>query len=54
MNFGRADLTPFWVADMDFRSAPEITEALRERVEFGVFGYPTERTETYRAAVANW
>jgi cystathionine beta-lyase len=54
INFGRADLTPFWVADMDFKSAPEITEALRERAEFGVFGYPTEQTETYRAAVANW
>ena len=54
INFGRADLMPFWVADMDFRSAPEITEALRERAEFGVFGYPTEQTETYQAAVADW
>jgi cystathionine beta-lyase len=54
INFGREDLLPFWVADMDFRSAPEITEALRERVEFGVFGYPTEQTEIYREAVANW
>ncbi|MDR0651750.1 MAG: PatB family C-S lyase [Synergistaceae bacterium] len=54
INFGRADLIPLWVADMDFRSAPEITEALRERAAFGVFGYSTEQTETYRAAVANW
>ncbi|MDR3165986.1 MAG: PatB family C-S lyase [Synergistaceae bacterium] len=54
INFGREDLLPFWVADMDFRSAPEITEALRERVEFGVFGYPSEQMETYREAVANW
>jgi cystathionine beta-lyase len=52
--FGRDDLLPFWVADMDFKSAPEITEALRERAEFGVFGYPTEQTETYRVAVADW
>jgi cystathionine beta-lyase len=54
INFGRTDLMPFWVADMDFRSAPEITEALRECAEFGVFGYPTEQTEIYRAAVADW
>ena len=54
INFGRTDLIPLWVADMDFRSAPEITEALRERVEFGVFGYPTEQTERYQAAVADW
>ncbi|MDR0764926.1 MAG: PatB family C-S lyase [Synergistaceae bacterium] len=54
INFGREDLMPFWVADMDFRSAPEITEALRERAGFGVFGYPTEQTEKYRTAVANW
>jgi cystathionine beta-lyase len=54
LNFGRADLMPFWVADMDFRSAPEITEALRGLAEFGVFGYPTEQTEKYRAAVAGW
>jgi cystathionine beta-lyase len=39
---------------MDFRSAPEIIEALRKQVEFGVFGYATEQTEKYRAAVANW
>ncbi|WP_252176360.1 PatB family C-S lyase [Endozoicomonas sp. 4G] len=33
------DILPFWVADMDFKSAPEILEALRQRVEHGVFGY---------------
>lgn len=51
--FGRKDLLPFWVADMDFRSAPEIADALRERVKFGVFGYPV-MTEAARAAVAKW
>jgi cystathionine beta-lyase len=33
------DVIPMWVADMDFRSAPAIVQALRERVEHGVFGY---------------
>jgi len=35
----RSDLDPFWVADMDFTSAPEIIEAIRSRVDHGVFGY---------------
>ena len=38
--FGREDLLALWVADMDFRSAPEIVDALRKQVDFGVFGYP--------------
>ncbi|WP_257254384.1 MULTISPECIES: PatB family C-S lyase [unclassified Endozoicomonas] len=33
------DILPFWVADMDFKSAPEIIEAMQQRVEHGVFGY---------------
>ncbi len=33
------DILPFWVADMDFKSAPEIIEALHQRIEHGVFGY---------------
>lgn len=33
------DILPFWVADMDFRAAPQILEALHERIEHGVFGY---------------
>jgi cystathionine beta-lyase len=52
--FGKDGLMPFWVADMDFRSAPEIIDALREKIEFGVFGYPTEQIGKYQAAVANW
>lgn len=35
----RSDLDPFWVADMDFQSPPEVISALQERVEHGVFGY---------------
>lgn len=33
------DVLPLWVADMDFPVAPEIQEALRRRVDHGVFGY---------------
>lgn len=35
----RPELDPFWVADMDFASAPAILEALHRRVDHGVFGY---------------
>ena len=35
----RPELDPFWVADMDFISAPAILEALHRRVDHGVFGY---------------
>ncbi|MCC6956338.1 MAG: putative C-S lyase, partial [Anaerolineales bacterium] len=31
---------PMWVADMDFRAAEPVLQALRERVDHGVFGYP--------------
>ncbi|MDE6378492.1 MAG: cystathionine beta-lyase, partial [Duncaniella sp.] len=33
------DVIPLWVADMDFRTAPAVTEALMRRVESGIFGY---------------
>ena len=35
----RSDLDPLWVADMDFTSPPAVIEALRKRVDHGVFGY---------------
>lgn len=35
----RPELDPFWVADMDFASPPEILAALHRRVDHGVFGY---------------
>ena len=47
------DIIPMWVADQDFRTAPCIIEALRKRVEHGVFGY-THVPETYYEAVRHW
>lgn len=44
---------PMWVADMDFRTAPEVIEALRERVDHGVFGYTEIKDEWYNAYI-NW
>lgn len=44
---------PMWVADMDFRTAPEICEALAARLEHGVFGYNIVPDEWY-SAIQNW
>lgn len=46
-------LLPFWVADMDFKTAPVILEALEERVRHGIFGY-TDGQERYFRAVEKW
>lgn len=44
---------PMWVADMDFATAPEITEALSARLSQGVFGY-SNVPKAWRAAYAGW
>ena len=51
--FGRDDLIPLWVADMDFLSPPAITEALMERTKHGVFGYTVSHDEYY-LSIINW
>lgn len=51
--FGYEDLTPLWVADMDFKSPPAIIEALKQRVEHGVFGY-TLPSQAYTNSIVNW
>lgn len=43
------EVIPLWVADMDFRTAPCVIEALRRRVEHGVFGYTLVGDEYYEA-----
>ena len=45
------DILPLWVADMDFRAAPEVIAALQERVEHGVFGYARPTAATIEAVV---
>ncbi len=49
----RQGVLPLWVADMDFATAPCIIDALRRRVDHGVFGY-TLVTEPYYDALINW
>lgn len=47
------EVIPMWVADMDFKTAPCVIEALRDRVEHGVFGY-TLPSDSYYEAVISW
>lgn len=47
------DVIPLWVADMDFKAAPAILEALKKRVKHGVFGY-TLVPDSYYEAIINW
>ena len=48
-----ADVIPLWVADMDFKAAPAILEAVKKRAEHGVFGYNIV-PESYYEAVISW
>ncbi|MCD8180841.1 MAG: pyridoxal phosphate-dependent aminotransferase [Firmicutes bacterium] len=45
---------PMWVADMDFRTAPEIIDALNKRASHGIFGYSTVPDEWYDAYIDWW
>lgn len=45
------DVLPMWVADMDFETAPVIVEALRRRVEHGIYGYARPVKSTVDAVV---
>ena len=44
---------PMWVADMDFRAAPPVLDALERRLRHGVFGY-TKVPDAYFEAVKGW
>ncbi|WP_321332973.1 PatB family C-S lyase [uncultured Bacteroides sp.] len=51
--WGRKDLIPLWVADMDFRTPSFIIEALKKRLENEVLGY-TMKPEAWYSAIINW
>ncbi len=51
--FGRSDIIPLWVADMDFESPPAVKEALQKRVAHGTFGYTGESFNYYKG-ILDW
>ena len=51
--YGRDDLLPLWVADMDFETPEFITDALRKRLEHSLFGYTVVPEELW-ATIIRW
>ena len=48
-----ADILPFWVADMDFRTPTPVIDALKARATHGIFGY-TQVKDDYFTVLQNW
>lgn len=53
MVFGRHDVTPLWIADLDFAVCPEITDALLARLHHPVLGY-SEASGSYWQSIIDW
>ncbi|MBP5323252.1 MAG: PatB family C-S lyase [Bacteroidaceae bacterium] len=51
--WGRNDLIPLWVADMDFATAPFVVEAIKKRCEHPVLGY-THKCDSWFDAIVRW
>ena len=52
-DYCESDILPMWVADMDFESPREITDAITARAAHGVFGY-TRTPDSYYQAIVDW
>lgn len=52
--FGEADLLPFTISDMDFATAPCITDALQQRLNHGVLGYSRWQNDAFSGAISHW
>ena len=51
--FGKADVIPLWIADMDFRTAQPVIDAVKKKAEEGIWGY-TSRPDSYFEAIRSW
>ena len=51
--FGTDDVIPLWIADMDFKTAQPIIDALKRRAEEGIWGY-TARPASYFEVIRDW
>ena len=51
LRYAGRDVLPLWVADMDFKSPPAVIEALRRRVDHGIFGYARPVASTVEAVL---
>src|SRR5574344_223924 len=51
--FGREDLMPLWIADMDFEVCPAIVDALEKRLSHHIYGYSAPG-DSYWDSIINW
>ena len=51
--WGRTDLLPLWVADMDFPTPPFVIDAVKKRCEHPILGY-TSKSDSYYRSIINW
>lgn len=51
--YGKSDVTPLWVADLDFAVCPDITEALMHRVQHPIYGYAMT-SDSYWQSIIDW
>lgn len=51
--FGKENLIPLWIADMDFEVCPAISDALKKRVDHKIYGYPAV-PDCYWQSIINW
>lgn len=51
--WGRDDLLPMWVADMDFATPDFVVDALKKRMEHPIFGY-TVTPDDYWSSIMDW
>lgn len=51
--YGKSDVTPLWVADLDFAVCPDITDALMQRVQHPIYGYAVT-SDSYWQSIIDW
>lgn len=52
--FGKEDILPFSISDMDFQSPPEILQAIKKHSDHGIFGYTRWNHEPFKDAIKDW
>ncbi|TMM53857.1 pyridoxal phosphate-dependent aminotransferase [Maribacter algarum] len=53
-DYSDEDLIPMWIADMEFKSPPAVSKAVKDRAEHGIFGYSQIFDPNYKQAFLNW
>ena len=52
--FGAKGLEPFWIADMDIETPEAVRDAVKKRLDNGIFGYTMWQNERFYGPVKNW